>query len=56
MLAYGYLDKLMLSIMADTGQMESIEEVKVFGSFIEEEMKKLEDALVVHEVKDEKKK
>ncbi len=43
---FGYKEDLMLSIMADTGKMERIEDVKLYGRFIKEEIKNLEDALV----------
>ena len=46
MLFFGYKGELMLSIMADTGKMESVEEVKIFGKFISEEMKNLQKALL----------
>ncbi len=54
MLIFGYKDDLMLSIMADTGKMKSVEDVRLFGNYIREEIKSIENALFSEYKKQEK--
>jgi hypothetical protein len=53
-LIFGYKDDLMLSIMADTGKMKSVEDVRLFGNYIREEIKSIENALFSEYKKQEK--
>jgi hypothetical protein len=43
---FGYKEDMMLSIMADAGKMKSVEDVRLFGDYIREAIRSIENALV----------
>jgi hypothetical protein len=51
---FGYKESITLSIMADVGKMESLDDVRLFGDYIQEEVRNLEDALVAEWEKQQK--